>query len=144
MRRDSRLSVALHVLLHMAESDEPVTSEALGARVKANPVVLRRTLSGLRDAGIVSAEKGHGGGWVVARDLETVSVGDVYEALGSTNLFGIGAHDEATRCLIEQAVNAAVGSALEEAEALLMKRLHRLKVRSVLDLAASSRRNVHA
>lgn len=125
----------------MAESDEPVTSEGLGARMKTNPVVLRRTLAGLRDAGIVSAEKGHGGGWVVARDLGSVSVGEIYEALGGANLFGIGAHDEATRCPIEQAVNRAVGSALEEAEALLMKRLHRLKVRSVLE--GASRRNVH-
>lgn len=142
MRRDSRLSVALHVLLHMDESDGAVTSETLGARMKVNPVVLRRTLSGLRDAGIVAAAKGHGGGWVVARDLAVVTVGDVFESLGGANVFGIGAHDEATRCPIEQAVNRAVGDALEEAEALLMKRLHRLKVRNVLERA--SRRNTHA
>jgi len=143
MRRDSRLSVALHALLHLEERGEPVTSEALGERMKTNPVVLRRTLGGLREAGIVSAAKGHGGGWVVARDLRTVSVGDVYEALGCANLFVIGPHDEEARCPLEQAVDRAVSTALEEAEAILLKRLHRMKVRSVLDEASAKRKAQH-
>ena len=69
MNRDSRLSVALHVLLHMSEMRSAVTSEALGSMMNTNPVVIRRTLGGLRDAGVVAAEKGHGGGWTLARDL---------------------------------------------------------------------------
>lgn len=142
MRRDSRLSVALHVLLHLADSEEPVTSETLGTRMKTNPVVLRRTLGGLREAGIVEATKGHGGGWVVARSLSEVSVADVHDALGCANVFGIGPHDEETSCPIEQAVNRAVGAALDEAQALLIARLRKLKVASVLEKAAS-RRKVH-
>ncbi len=67
MRRDSRLSVALHALLHLGEQGEVITSEALAAMLAANPVVLRRTLTKLREAGIVRAEKGHGGGWSLAR-----------------------------------------------------------------------------
>ncbi|QDE88881.1 hypothetical protein BHS06_07785 [Myxococcus xanthus] len=39
MRRDSRLSVALHVLLHMEDMGPGVTSEAMGRLLKANPVV---------------------------------------------------------------------------------------------------------
>jgi DNA-binding IscR family transcriptional regulator len=135
MRRDSRLSVALHALLHIEERGEPVTSEALGERMKTNPVVLRRTLAGLREAGIVSAAKGHGGGWVVARDLRTVTVGDVYTALGCANPFFIGPHDEEARCPLEQAVDRAVEGALSDAEALLLKRLQSIKVRSIIDEA---------
>jgi DNA-binding IscR family transcriptional regulator len=132
MRRDSRLSVALHVLLHMSEMDAVVTSETLGPLMKSNPVVLRRTLAGLRDAGIVRSDKGHGGGWALARALETVTLADVYAALGMTTAFCIGHRDARPRCLLEQAVNRAIDESLTEAEALLVARLGRITVADVL------------
>jgi len=60
MSRDSRLSGVLHILLHMAERQGPVTSEALAKIMQTNPVVIRRTLAGLRERGYVRSEKGHG------------------------------------------------------------------------------------
>ncbi|NOJ83810.1 hypothetical protein [Myxococcus xanthus] len=40
MRRDSRLSVAWHVLLHLEDMGPGGTSEAMGRLLKANPVVV--------------------------------------------------------------------------------------------------------
>lgn len=133
MRRDSRLSVALHVLLHMQELGEVVSSESLGPKMEINPVVLRRTMAGLRDAGIVRSEKGHGGGWRLARPLTAVTLAEVYEALGTPALFSIGHREESPGCLVEQAVNRSLGKALAEAEALLLSRLRSI---SVADIAA--------
>ena len=82
MRRDSRLSGVLHVLLHMAEDDTPKTSETLARAMSTNPVVVRRIMAGLREQGLVSSEKGHGGGWRIACDLTKVTLRDIYEALG--------------------------------------------------------------
>ena len=52
MRRDSRLSGILHVLLHMAEDGGPVTSEDLAKAMDTNPVVIRRIMAGLRESGL--------------------------------------------------------------------------------------------
>lgn len=122
MRRDSRLSGILHILLHMAAQKGPVTSEALARAMKTNPVVVRRTLSGLRDQGFVRSEKGHGGGWTLARDLSAVTLRDIYTALGSPALLAIGNRTEAPGCLVEQTVNAALDQAFRDAEALLLAR----------------------
>src|ERR671934_1371461 len=122
MRRDSRLSGVLHVLLHMAEQSGPVTSDVLARAMDTNPVVIRRIMSGLRDQGYVRSEKGHGGGWTLARDLATVSLRDVYEALGRPSLLAIGNRTASPRCLVEQAVNAALGDAYRDAAALLLAR----------------------
>jgi Rrf2 family protein len=124
--------VVLHVLLHMKEMGEAVTSEALAPMIRVNPVVLRRTLAGLRDAGIVRSEKGHGGGWSLARDLDSVTLGDVYAALGVTTLFTIGQRDARPRCILEQAVNRAMSETLVQAEQLLVARLQRITVADVL------------
>ena len=123
MKRDSRLSGVLHVLLHMAEQDGPVTSEVLAKAMSTNPVVIRRIMAGLRDKGYVQSEKGHGGGWTLACNLSDVTLRDVYTALGSPSLLAIGNRTEAPGCLVEQAVNAALNQAFQNAEALLLARL---------------------
>jgi DNA-binding IscR family transcriptional regulator len=110
-------------LLHMAQKDGPVTSEVLARAIDTNPVVLRRTMAGLRDQGYVQSEKGHGGGWTLACDLSTVTLRDIYTALGSPSLLAIGNRTEAPGCLVEEAVNAALNRSFEDAESLLLSRL---------------------
>ena len=123
MRRDSRLSGVLHVLLHMAEQRHPLTSEVLAKAMHTNPVVLRRVMGALRDHGFVRSEKGHGGGWTLARDLSEITLRDIYVALGSPLLFAIGNRTEAPVCLVEEAVNAALNATFRDAETLLLARL---------------------
>jgi Rrf2 family protein len=123
MRRDTRLSSVLHVLLHMAEQGSAVTSEVLAKALHTNPVVIRRIMAGLRDQGYVRSEKGHGGGWTLACSLSEVTLRDIYAALGSSSLLAISNRTESPDCLVEQAVNAALGQAFHEAEALLLSSL---------------------
>lgn len=122
MRRDSRLSGVLHVLLHMAEQPGPQTSETLARAMNTNPVVVRRIMAGLRDQGLVRSEKGHGGGWTIASDLDAVTLRDIYDSLGRPGILAMGNRTDAPGCLVEQAVNAALGQAFNEAEALLLRR----------------------
>lgn len=123
MTRDSRLSGVLHVLLHMAERGGPVTSELLAKAMDTNPVVVRRVLAGLREQGYVRSEKGHGGGWTLARDLSQITLRDICSALSRPSLLAIGHRTESPRCLVEQTVNAILDRAFREAEALLLSRL---------------------
>ena len=107
----------------MAQKDGPVTSEVLAKAMDTNPVVLRRTMAGLRDQGYVKSEKGHGGGWTLACDVAKVTLRDIYTALGSPSLLAIGNRTEAPGCLVEEAVNAALNKSFEDAESLLLSSL---------------------
>jgi DNA-binding IscR family transcriptional regulator len=123
MKQDSRLSGVLHVLLHMAQQPGPFTSETLAKAMDTNPVVIRRIMAGLREIGYVRSEKGHGGGWTIACDLSKVTLRDIYAALGNPPLLAMGNRTESPGCLVEQAVNAALDQAFDDAEALLLARL---------------------
>ena len=46
MNRDTRLSDVLHVLLHLGQVEEPVTSEVLARSMGTNPAVFRRPWRG--------------------------------------------------------------------------------------------------
>jgi len=126
MNLDHRLSSVLHLLLHLMEASEPIPSDRLATALNTNPAVVRRTMAGLREAGIVTSEKGHGGGWRLRADPEKITLLDVYQALGSPRLFAVGNRCEAPACLIEQAVNVALNDALREAEALITGQLNTL------------------
>lgn len=122
MNKDTRLSDVLHVLLHMAQADALLTSEVLARSMGTNPAVFRRTMAGLREAGLVRSEKGHGGGWQLARPLEQITLLAVYEALGRPTLFAIGNRSEHGDCLVEKNVNAVLGATMMEATALFESR----------------------
>jgi len=131
MKRNERLSVALHVLLHMAERpDAAMTSEEMAACVGTNSVVIRRTFAGLREAGIVSSVKGHGGGWRIARPLSDVSLEDVQRALGE-RVVSVGSSEESPGCLVEIAVNGALDDAVAEATQVLDRRLATITLASL-------------
>lgn len=122
MPTDTRLSRMLHVLIHMDRIGGPVTSEVISRMLDTHPVVVRRTMAGLRAAGYLSSVKGHGGGWALARSLNNVTLRDIHEALGSPKVLAIGLADDDPRCLVERAVNEALKDAMVEAEQRLLAR----------------------
>lgn len=136
MARSTRFSVALHVLTHLVDAAEPRTSEELAACVGTHPVVVRRTMAGLRDAGIVSSARGTGGGWILAREPGRVTLRDVYAALGDRLLQGLdvsgpAAQSRGGRCAIQQAVAGTLDDFLDDAEALLAARLDGITLASL-------------
>jgi len=90
--------------------------------MSTNPVVIRRVMAGLREQGYVHSEKGRGGGWSIACDFAKVTLRDIYEAIGSPPLLAMGNRSSNPTCLVEKAVNRALGHAFDDAEALLLVR----------------------
>ena len=124
MKRDSKLFVALHVLAHLAATgNRPIISEVMAAHLQTNPVVIRRSLAGLREAGIVTSVKGHGGGWTLARPAAAISLGAVYTVLGEREELLPHLEPDPHGCQIDAAVRGALDGFYAEANALLLRRL---------------------
>lgn len=127
MKRGSRISNALHVLVHLAQAERvPVTSEHLSACLMTNPVVIRRDMAALRQAGVVTSTPGHGGGWTLTRAPEAITLREVYSALAE-RLVSMPAPDaESPGCVLEARVHRALGDVFQEIEVLLEARLARI------------------
>lgn len=123
MKRNSRLSLALHTLSHMAGDPERVrTSADIADHAGTNPVVVRRVLGRLREAGLLTSEKGHAGGWRLARDPESITLADVYVALDES-LIATSREDHTPECSVEHALQRRVSGVMKEIEQSLVKRL---------------------
>lgn len=133
MRGDSRMSRMLHVLIHLGRHAESMTSETIAKMLNTNPVVVRRTMAGLRERGYVQSEKGHGGGWRLSKTLDEITLLDVYDALERPELFCLVASSDHAGCLVEIAVNEALEDARREAEALLLSRFSTIRLSDIAD-----------
>lgn len=141
MKTSRRLSAVLHALMHMAAHRTPMTSEALSQCMSTHPVVVRRTMAGLREAGLVASTKGHNGGWTIACDMEKTTLRDIHDALGEPPSYALSDKAEPPQCLLEQAVEAALADAMQEAEALLLARFQSL---TLAELAGDFTQRVNA
>ncbi|MBK3299482.1 Rrf2 family transcriptional regulator, partial [Streptococcus oralis] len=63
MQISSRFTIATHMLIIIAikGQESKVTSDFLAASVGVNPVIIRKTLSQLKKAGLISVARGTGG-----------------------------------------------------------------------------------
>jgi Rrf2 family protein len=96
----SRVAVAVHVLAYMAwKRSEAVTSERIAASVNTNPVVVRRIVGALRNAGMVTVQPGVGGGATLARAPEEITLLDVYRAVeDGEELFSLHPSEPSRSC----------------------------------------------
>lgn len=133
MRKDSRLSRILHALIHLDMLGRAATSEELGKMLNTNPVVVRRTMALLKQAGYVSSVKGHNGGWSLVIGLSDINLYDIHKLVTEGSIFTLGLTDEHQQCPIEIAVNASLGQVMHEAEAMLLNRFKQISIQSLRD-----------
>lgn len=81
MQISSRLTIALQMLICMETfKAEKVTSDFMADSIGVNPVVIRRLLSQLKEAGLVRVKRGPGGA-SLAKPLAEISFLSVYQAV---------------------------------------------------------------
>ncbi|MFK7764009.1 MAG: Rrf2 family transcriptional regulator [Roseobacter sp.] len=132
MKRNSRLSLALHTLSHMAgDPERKRTSADIADHAGTNPVVVRRVLGRLREAGLLTSEKGHAGGWCLAKKPERITLADVYVALDE-RLIASESHDHAHECSVEHALHRRVSSVMKDIEQSLIDRLAETTISEVV------------
>ena len=123
MKRNSRLSLALHTLGHMAgDPDRLQTSAEIAAHAGTNAVVVRRALGKLREAGLLVSEKGHAGGWRLARAPQNISLADIYIAL-EEQLVSQPDELDIHHCSVEHALHKRFSSIMADVERGLIERL---------------------
>jgi len=132
MKRSSRLSLALHALVHLhLQPQAAITSATLAQCLVTNPVVVRRILGELRDAGIVGATKGHDGGWRLLLPADQISLYAIYAAMGESLLLRTSSDPGDQQCGIVRAVDTVMTDFLADAEALLAARLARVSLADI-------------
>ena len=135
MQISSRFTIALHTLLCIVNfsGDYKLTSSFIASSVGVNPVIIRKVLGQLKDAGIVAVEAGVGGA-SLERDPSEITLLDVFNAVESVEgpLFSFHA-DPNPACPVGRRIHPVLDAELDAAQAALEARL---KSRTLADLVS--------
>ncbi|MCI0538250.1 MAG: Rrf2 family transcriptional regulator [Verrucomicrobiales bacterium] len=139
MRTSCRFAVAVHVLAVLAyKAGEPVTSRRLAASVNTNPVVIRRLLLTLREAGFIETRKGAGFGSRLNRTPARINLSEVYRAVETDEPFALPAKRPNQGCPVGQCIQATLEGVFASAEAALERELAKTNLADVLELVKTS------
>ena len=87
MQISSRFTIALHIFacVETFKNEHKVTSDFLAGSINTNPVIIRRILTQLKSAGLITVARGTGG-IEPTKPLEEISFYDVYQAIAMKRL----------------------------------------------------------
>lgn len=82
MQISSRFTIAIHVFacMDVFGKDYKITSDFLASSINVNPVIIRKILSQLKNAGLIEVARGTGGA-TAARPINQITFYDVYLAV---------------------------------------------------------------
>ena len=133
MSTNSRFAVAVHVLSLMAWSgEEPLKSEQVAESVNTNPVVIRRMLLELAEAGLVVSQTGSLGGSRLANDPAKTTLLDVYRALEYGGVFSLHRQPPSRDCPVGVNIETVLSEVLSEVDSAVEQVLGTITINDVV------------
>jgi Rrf2 family protein len=126
MAANSQFSMAVHILTMLANAGgRNVKSECIAGSVNTNAVVIRRVLSQLNHAGLVTSQTGAFGGTRLAKAPGQISLREIYKAVSCGEVFAlhakspnqdcpVGKNIEAVLCNLQKEIDKSVGEKLRQ------------------------------
>ncbi|MEJ3659283.1 Rrf2 family transcriptional regulator [Actinomycetes bacterium KLBMP 9759] len=137
MSANSQFTVAVHALcwieLAARRGESPITSERIAESLAGHPVLVRRVLAPLREAGLVTAGRGPGSGWRLGRPAERITLREVHAALAPGGPFALHAHDPKPDCPVGHGIRPALTEVYADLEAVMARELDRHTIAGLLD-----------
>lgn len=78
---NTQFASAVHIVIGVAHSTCKKTSDELAAGIKAHPVAIRRIVSRLSAAKILTSSRGKTGGVLLAKSVTELTLSDIYQAV---------------------------------------------------------------
>jgi len=112
--------------------DEPLKSEQVADSVNTNPVVIRRMLCELAEAGLVVSQTGSLGGSRLAGDPSKTTLLDVYQALECRGVFSLHRQPPSRDCPVGVNIETVLGDVLMEVDSAVEAVLAKITISDVV------------
>jgi len=113
----SRFAFAVHVLALLSlQAGVPLSSELIAGSVNTNPALIRRLLAMLAQAGLTTSQLGAGGGALLARAPERITLLEVYRAVEDAQLLALHREDPNPACMVGRHIQGVLRGVIDEAQ----------------------------
>jgi Rrf2 family protein len=130
----SKLTIGVHILTLLALTpDQTRTSEFIAGSVNTNPVVIRRLLGLLREAGIVESQGGVGGGWRLKIPADRITLLDILRAVEPKGeAIALHRNEPNPLCLVGRNIQGVLTGVYGKVERLMDNEFARMTVTNIL------------
>lgn len=133
-----QFSVASHVMAALGlAGDEPVRSADLAGSVNADASFVRRVVSKLVKAGLVTATRGKGGACALSRSPSAITMLDIYRASEAPATFAVHEYPVQESCKVSRNIKGCMDDVLRDAQQGFERQLAR---QTLADVVAAIRR----
>lgn len=128
----TRFAVSVHILAALAfNKDRPVPSSDLAGSVGTSAAVIRQLMMLLRDAGLVTSQLGKGGGSLLARAPETITLREVYQATESEQVFCTHRNEPGDHCIVGRHILPVLDEVIQRSEAAMFQELEQVTIADI-------------
>jgi Rrf2 family protein len=112
--------------------EEPLKSEQVAESVNTNPVVIRRILKELAEAGLVVSQTGSLGGSRLTNDPAKTTLLDIYRALEYGGVFSLHRQPPSRDCPVGVNIETVLGDVLKEVDSAVEQVLEGITINDVV------------
>ena len=136
-----QFTVAAHIMAVLGfDHGKEVPSSTLAGSVNADPTFVRKSLSKLSKAGLVSTTRGRNGASTLTRPPKRITLLDIYRASEGPPTFAIHSYPVEKTCPVSSNIKSCMSSVLTKAQYSFEKSLDEI---SLAALVAEIRRAGH-
>jgi Rrf2 family protein len=112
-----QFTVATHVMAALAAfRGKEIPSATVAKSVNADPTFVRKSLSKLSKAGLITTTRGKNGASRLARSPKQITLLDIYRASAAPPTFAIHRYPAYKRCPVSSNIKGCMSSVLEKAQ----------------------------
>ena len=136
MQISSRFTIALHIFtcVDTFKDDYKITSEFLAGSINTNPVIIRKILTQLKNAGLITVARGTGG-ILPTRTLKEISFYDVYQAIEPVengDLFNFHSSPN-PQCPVGKNIHALLDDKLKAIQLAMENEMKSISIKSIIE-----------
>ena len=141
MPTSTRFAVSVHILAALAVNEgTPVRSEDLARSASTNSAVIRSILCRLAKANLTTSQLGAGGGALLARNADSITLLDVYRIVEDDEIFALHRCAPDENCVVGKSIQAAMLPTLDRARQALEAELNAVTIANIADTIAEKGR----
>lgn len=118
---NTRFATAIHIMTLLTESPQDwLTSEWIAGSININPVIVRKELGVLREAGLITSRQGKEGGSQLAKSADSIQISEIYLAVKNTEVLGKKNNNPNAVCPVGKEINNHLKNLFSETDQLVL------------------------
>ncbi|KAA2239632.1 Rrf2 family transcriptional regulator [Chitinophaga agrisoli] len=123
----SKFAISVHILTLLSTSEEEwLSSDYIAGSMNANPALVRKELSALREAGLVESKEGKSGGSRLRKPASRIHMSEIFQAVKEDHVFGFSPNLPNPDCPVGAGINNALDDLFTEIDQTIFNRLKRV------------------